>query len=203
MTKAYLDGFLEPQDEQLFCWGRNRTKPFRACPDELAFERNYHSVKREDGTWDDFVEQFIANEIESPGLPVLRRLSNGSTRITWEERSASALLLALQQLRIPAFRRMTENLNRELLSRLVRICEADADEGRGEPIILQTRRGEVRFTLDQLKAELAQSRIDPGRQSLEMFVKLAFDNIYRIYQHMKWTVHLAADRKSSSLRTAP
>ena len=61
-TKAYLDGFLERPQEQLFCWGRNRAEPFQARPDKLAFERNYHSVKREDGSWDDFIEQFIATK---------------------------------------------------------------------------------------------------------------------------------------------
>src|SRR5439155_2389604 len=140
-----LAAFLETGQEQLYCWGRNRAEPFRACPDELAFERNYHSVKRPDGNWDDFPELFIANRIEGPGLPVLRRLSDGSTRITWKERSAFALLLALQQLRVPAFRRVIENVDRELLCRLVRLYEAEAASGNEGPVILQTRRGEFRF----------------------------------------------------------
>jgi Protein of unknown function (DUF4238) len=192
VTRAYLDGFLESGQKQLYCWARNRAKPFRATPDGLAFERNYHSVKRPDGTWDDFPEQFIANHIEGPGLPVLRRLSEGSTDITWEERSAFALLLSLQQFRVPSFRRVIENLNHELLSRLVTLYEAEAEGRREVPVILQTRRGEARFTLDGLKAELEQSRNEPGRQSLETFIKLAFGSVPLIYDYMKWTVYHAS-----------
>ena len=74
VTRAYLEGFLQPREDQLFCMMRRRA-PFRARPDEIAFEKNYYSFKRSDGTWNDSAETFFATSIEDPGLPVLKRLA--------------------------------------------------------------------------------------------------------------------------------
>jgi hypothetical protein len=91
ITKAYLDGFLEPGETQLFCRMRHKEAGWRAAPDEIAFQKNYYSFKRKDGTWNDGAERFFADKIETPGLAILKKLVNGDTRLKWDERTQFAM----------------------------------------------------------------------------------------------------------------
>ena len=102
VTKAYLDGFLEPGEEHLFCWRRHKNAGFRKIPAEVAFHKNYYSFKRTDGTWNDSAETFFANKVENPGLEILKKLVAGDTRLKWEERNALAVLLSIQEQEFPS-----------------------------------------------------------------------------------------------------
>lgn len=101
VTRAYLDGFLEPGQEKLYCWGRQREGRFQARTDELAFIRNYYSVRKPDGGWDDRAEIAIANDVEAPGLKVLQKLAVGKTNLNSDERFDLSLLLAVQEFGVP------------------------------------------------------------------------------------------------------
>jgi hypothetical protein len=45
VTKAYLDGFLERGEEQLFCWMRHKNAGFRKIPAEVAFQANGRNLE--------------------------------------------------------------------------------------------------------------------------------------------------------------
>jgi hypothetical protein len=98
VTRAYLEGFLDPNQYQLWCWLRKKDKPFRALPEKIACEKDYYSFRNPNNTWNDTAERFFADQIENPGLPVLKRLAAGKTMLTWPQRRAFSLLLALQEL---------------------------------------------------------------------------------------------------------
>jgi hypothetical protein len=41
-------------------------------------QRNYYSVKRKDGTFDDTIENFLDQKVESPAMAVIRMLANSN-----------------------------------------------------------------------------------------------------------------------------
>ena len=80
MTRAYLQGFLAQDEKFLVSYGRG-LGPFRKQPDELAGQRNYYAIKNADGSWDDRLEHTIEQSVESPGLPIVKRLAHGHTKL--------------------------------------------------------------------------------------------------------------------------
>jgi hypothetical protein len=142
VTKAYLDGFLEPSEEQLFCWARPLGKLFRGKPENLAHERNYYSVRNPDGSWDDAAEELIGTSVEDPGLAVLKKLNSGKTRLNWRERLELSRLFAFQEFRVPFFRAAITQVDRELLTEILEHYHASTPKyGGSGKITLESRRG--------------------------------------------------------------
>ena len=124
VTRAYLEGFLRPFAQHLVCYGRGRG-PFRRSPEDLACQRNYYALRKEDGTWDDSVKKLIGSEVEAPpGLPVIQKLASGKTRLTWQERNRVALLIAFQEMRTPTARERARAFSRILNERVLREIKA-------------------------------------------------------------------------------
>jgi hypothetical protein len=200
VTKAYLDGFLEPEETGLFCYGRKRPKPFITAPVNLAHIRDYHSVKRADGSLDFSLEALIEREFETPGIPVLRRLSAGKASLGLSQRLALASLTALQGVRVPYEREFMDRHNRESL--LGYIQEMDEGTRRlGKPVnaieVAISTSDKVpapeawhRIERKDVEALLRETQDDPRRFSGETFLSLARD-VAEIYARMKWTLYLA------------
>jgi hypothetical protein len=117
VTKAYLEGFLGPSQRHLVCYGRGRG-PFRRSPEDLACQRNYYALKKEDGTWDDSIETLIGQTVEGPGLPVIQKLASGNTKLSWQDRNRISLLIAFQEMRTPSARERTRAFSRALNERV-------------------------------------------------------------------------------------
>jgi hypothetical protein len=203
VTKSYLDGFLEPGQDQLYCWGRRKEGRFQACPDELAFIKNYYSFRGPDGEWNDTAEIAVANDVEAPGLKVLQKLAAGKTRLNWDERFDLSLLLAVQEFRVPHYREEIKNINKQLLDNvLLHYQKNKIGFGNNESIGLQTRHGVSNFKIEELKKEQARLARDTGEESLRMTLSLATDMSY-LYRHMKWTLHSASGRESFTTSDCP
>jgi len=196
VTKAYLDGFLEKNEEQLFCLLRHRLTSFRSLPEKIAFERNYYAFKNKDGSWNDGAERFFAEKIEEPGLPILKKLAAGRTRINWSERNNLAMLLAVQEFRVPFYRREFSRLHQELTRNIVEAYEAITDRrGLTGYVKMQAGPEPVRVSIDVLKAELKESADFSKKKELAVLFSTAM-SLAEIYLHMKWTVHYATGEKS-------
>ena len=197
MTKAYLDGFVEPNERLLFCYGRRNPEAFRAAPENLAHRRDYHSFKREDGTLDFTLETQIGQQIESPGIPIIRMLSDGKTNLDKAQRFCLARFIALQNVRVPYEREfMDQHYKIELEGYL-----ADMDEmsrQRGFPVDAievavnatgqEPKPHEWRWERrDIVNAKLRDLEADPQRFSRESFFDLA-EKLAKIIFDMKWTV---------------
>lgn len=199
VTKAYLEGFLEPQEKHILCYGRRRQQAFRRRPDDLAKQRDYYSFKRPDGTWDDTLEHLLDEKVESPGIVVLRKLVSGDTRLSWTDRQCLSMLVATQHMRVPYFREMIDTNYKQLVHHLL----SDYDEKERE---LGFNPGPMRFrsigpfddeaddskgallTKDQLQRTAAFLESNPGHFSLDSVLDFA-GSLAQILRHMKWTVH--------------
>lgn len=187
VTKAYLEGFLRISEQHLVCYGRGNKGPFRKAPQELASQRNYYALKKKDGTWDDSIENLLGETVEAPGLPVVRKLASGKTRLSWEERQQIAVLIAIQEMRTPATRERVRAMSKMLNERLFQ--EIKASDPEQDKIDLVGESGKrVTVTLDEIAKsheEMCDDHSMPiHRPLISSALKLA-----EYYQHMKFTVY--------------
>ncbi|MGC2546811.1 MAG: DUF4238 domain-containing protein [Silvibacterium sp.] len=201
VTKAYLEGFLEPGEKHLSCYMRRRSEPFLSMPVNLANIRDFHSFKRPDGSIDASLESLIEREIESPGIPLIRKLASGKVNLDYKQRSLVARLVGLQSVRVPYERSFMDSNNVDNLRSY--IDEMDESSRRlGQPVnaieIAVTPRDDprlikewLRITRAQILAELKEAEEDPQRSSRETFVGLA-SALEAILVKMEWTVRYAS-----------
>jgi hypothetical protein len=198
VTRAYLEGFLAPGHEHLFCYGRHRPSSFQSRPSELARERSYYSFREPGGTWNDSLEREIEQRVETPGIDVVRTLASGSTRLDWPQRDALAMLMAVQRFRVPHLRQLIDashaNMIEELLSEYDRM---QRERGPGRMWIRSIRPGtspsdrvpgRAYVSREELEAMQRSLQDDPGQFSRETLFGIAveFANMFR---RMKWIVH--------------
>lgn len=201
VTKAYLEGFLEAGEKHLLCYMRRRSEPFLSMPVNLANIRDFHSFRRPDGSIDASLETLIEREIESPGIPLIRKLASGRVNIDYKQRSLVARLVGLQSVRVPYERRFMDSNNVDNLRSY--IDEMDESARRlGQPVntieIAVAPRDDprrikkwVRITRAQVLAELKEAEEDPQRSSRETFFGLA-STLEAILVKMEWTVRYAS-----------
>ena len=188
VTRAYLEGFLNPAEEHLVCYGRRRG-PFRKSPTELASRRNYYALRKEDGTWDDSVEMLIEQTVESPGLPVVKKLASGKHRLTRQERDSLALLISFQELRTPAARERTRRFLKLVNDRIFHeIRSADPNQN---SIKIGSASGETTVTLGQL-AKSHETICDDHSMEIHRLLMDSALKLYEYYRHMKFTVYHSA-----------
>jgi hypothetical protein len=108
---GYLRSFPPDGEDALFVYRRHGTKWFRQVPENIATRKNFYSILRKDGTFDDRIEHMLARGIETPGLAALWRLKEGEVIPSWYTRESIATFLAVQYTRIPDIR---DNMHRLL-----------------------------------------------------------------------------------------
>jgi len=197
VTKSYLEGFLEPGEQTLWCYGRKKMQPFRASPDKLANIRDFHSFRRADGTIDFSLETLIDKEIESPGMPVIRKLTRGKTNLDFSQRWILSRLIALQNVRVPYERDFLDRQTKESL--MDYINDMDMESRRlGKPVNAievavsptdQVPKADawVLITRAFVENELRAIEADPGRSSRDVLFTVAAD-IAKVYVQMEWTI---------------
>lgn len=198
VTKAYLDGFLEPGEEQLVCYGRGY-KSFLKSPDALGKQRNYYALRAKDGAWDDSLEKMIESTVEVPGLPTIKKLASGKTNLNWDERRALALLIAFQEMRTPSARAQLRLMSELMTNQIVKTKDTTElprehtlflgdGKGGGNPASIGDFIDGHNLYLDDHSMAIHQASI-----------RAAFE-LQHFYTHMKFTV-LYAPNGASFLTT--
>ncbi len=186
VTRAYLDGFLSPGANQLVCYARNG-KMFSRRTQDIAKERNFYAFKNEKGEWNDSLEEIIGRTVETPGLPVIKKLAKGNTRLNWDERTALALLVAFQEVRTPASLQRTIDYTKAMTERLLR--EIRAANPTQTTIDLVGKDGMKNMVT---LAEIEESQADLEKENSFDKLKLAMGpamDLYRYYRRMKFTMY--------------
>ncbi len=185
VTKAYLEGFLRPSEQHLMCYGRGRG-PFRRSPEDLACQRNYYALKKDDGTWDDSIETLIGSTVEGPGLPIIQKLSSGNTRLTWQDRNRISLLIAFQEMRTPSARERTRAFSRALRERVSHDIKA-ADPHQNSVQIVGAS-GASTVTLDEM-LKVHDEICDDHSMEIHRSLMGAALKLSELLRYMKFTVH--------------
>ena len=186
VTKAYLDGFLAPGADQLVCYARNG-KIFPRRTRDIAKERNFYAFKNEKGEWDDSLEEIIERMAETPGLLVLQKLSKRNTRLSWDERTALALLVAFQEVRTPAsFQRAIDHTKVMTEKILYEVRAANPAQKTIDLIGKDGRKNTV--TLAEIEESQADLERENSLEKLKLGMGPAMD-LYRYYRQMKFTMY--------------
>jgi hypothetical protein len=191
VTRAYLEGFLKPGEQHLVCYGRGRNRGlFKKSPQELASQRNYYALKKPDGAWDDSIETLLGETVEGPGLPVIRKLALGKTRLSWDERQRISLLIAMQEMRTPAARERVRELSKQLNERVFHDVKAAAPDQNTIDLVGDSGK-HTTVSFDEMTRsheEMCDDHaMDIHRPLVSSALKLA-----EYYQHMKFTVYYRA-----------
>ena len=212
VTRAYLEGFLEPGQDHLYCYGRYKREHFLSSPAKIANIRDYHSFRKPDGSLDTSLEDLIGAEFESRGIPIIRKLALGKIKIDYGQRLSLAKLIALQTVRVPYEREFIDHNAKETLLEHLR----EMDEGArrlGRPVNAievaighldrLPRVGEwVRLHRSAIEAELKLLEEDPLRSSREALIFLA-KGIATVYAGMEWTIHYASGASQFTTSDCP
>lgn len=186
VTRAYLDGFLAPGESQLVCYARNG-KTFSRGTQDIAKERNFYAFKNDDGEWDDSLEHMIERTVETPGLPVLKKLANGKTRLNWPDRTALAVLVAIQEMRTPASRTRAIDHMKALTEKI--LSEVRESNPTQETIDIVGKDGKKStITLRELEESQADLEKDTSFDALKLTIGPAME-LYQYYRHMRYTVY--------------
>jgi hypothetical protein len=186
VTKAYLQGFLCPSEQHLVCYGRGGKGPFKSSPEDLACQRNYYALRKEDGTWDDSIEKLIASTVEDPGLPVIQKLASGKTRLSWQERNRIALLIAFQETRTPFARERARGFSKLLNERILQAVRS-ADPLQDSINLIGESGAANSVSLDQIVKD-HEVLCDDHAMEIHRSLTGGALKLADVYKHMKFTV---------------
>jgi Protein of unknown function (DUF4238) len=133
----------------------------------------------------------------------LKKLVAGNTRLTWDERNSLAMLLSIQEHRVPfnrsEFKRMQRELTSSIVSDYERISNREALTGyvtmQAQTTDGATTRAPGRVSIDTLRRELQEPSEDSEKKTLAVLVSTALE-LSDIYLHMKWTIYRANGKES-------
>ena len=192
----YLDGFLVPPSDKLWCYGRRRPEPYQAVPDKLARQRDFYQLP--DAPLGINLESFLEKVVEAPGLAALRQLTKKRQLLDVEARIHLARYIAFQEMRVPH----TRELHREQVSRLIQHMlqqfeGSDQTTARLQNVALvegvEGKRSEpVPITREQIEEYAKEIASNPTSFDLNKHGRRANDTA-RFSAAMRWTVFLARD----------
>ena len=192
---GFLRSFRPDGEDALFVRRRRGSSWFRQVPENIATRKNFYSVLRDDGTFDDRVEHILARGIERPGLAALWKLNEGEVVPSLYSREAIALFLAVQYTRVPQIR---ENMHRLLKVVADEFTNEILDEDFLPQRLQETEsidRKTAERTARQLKTLVKAGHIRPvvkEEASMKMLFMAVEDSAYG-FMDMDWLV-LAADK---------
>jgi hypothetical protein len=190
----YLDGFLAPGNDKLWCYGRRRPVPFRQIPDKLARGRDLYRLPN--APPDTNIESLLERYVEGPGLAALRKLVGNKQPLGIEDRIHLARYMAFQEMRVPHIR----EVNREHMSESIKHMLRGFQETGSAKVVVQQgalvegrvvkRDDPLTLTRDDIDAYAKEIANNPDSFDLKHMVEFA-NEITEFYTNMRWTVLLA------------
>lgn len=186
----YLDGFLEPGEERLWCHARGRREPYPAISRKLARKRDFYQLPN--STADQNLENYLGL-IEVPGLEALRELVTNRQPLTMEKRIHLARYVAYQEMRVPYSREVMREQNRRSLTEYLEILDqngVERAEVQGGPLVngrLLVGSQPYKIARAEIVEALADIDANPETFDLEHMVHLA-DKMTTFYSFMRWDV---------------
>jgi Protein of unknown function (DUF4238) len=193
VPRSYLEGFADAGG-QLHIYERGKEQPFVLAPEKAARQRNYYSVRRKDGTFDDTIEHFLDKSVEAPAVAVICKLVNGYQQPTWEDRIALARWIAFQEHRTPLQRGGFEQMAQKLLKQTMQMMAASP--GYLEHVLAELAEQGEQFgvTADDLRKSIEQDGFEIEVNPIfSLDTMLISEEFVPIIASMRWTLMSGAD----------
>jgi hypothetical protein len=109
IPQHYLKGFTDsPDSPYIWVYEKGSRQPFRAPAKAIAFENHFYTFTADDGTRDsNAIENFLADEIESPAAPILIKVRDRQMISETEKETLARYLVVLLK-RVPMQRQRLE-----------------------------------------------------------------------------------------------
>jgi hypothetical protein len=206
-TASLLAGFTPDgkRDSQLYVYERNTERAFRLPPDKAAKRRNYYSIPKQDGGFDDRVDVMLT-KLEEQASPGLKKLLARNYDLTVFERALIAYLIAFQEFRTPWARAMFQQMEVSMMEQLMHVSARTP--GYIERVLSELKaKGEVdhSVTPDELRDALENDGIRLRalpHMGIDTMVSMG-QTIGNIYTGMRWTILLAQNGAAFLTSDAP
>lgn len=116
------------EEKRLYLYDVQESKIVPSTPKDVFLQRNLHSVITNDGTVDHNMIEDEFMQLEGNGLKAINEILAGGD-FTDERKDWAAVLLALQQLRTPVYRKSIEAVIKGQLSAVAKVLDARGDFG--------------------------------------------------------------------------
>ena len=115
IPQFYLEGFIDPKNHP-FVWIYEKGKDcvFKSKPENIAFEKHYHSYITTTGEKDTETIEDILNKFETPVAPIFEKLRFFHMP-NEEERKTFSCYLGISLTRVPNFRKNVDSVVAKLL----------------------------------------------------------------------------------------
>lgn len=192
VTAAYLRKFATGSGRRamLYVYERDRDEPYRQKPERAARVTNYYSIRKEDGSWDDSIEDLLG-QVESTAVPLIERLAIADFEPSWNDRINISTFIGFQEFRVPWTRQQMENLYKGLISHMMRFTAAVPGQMEADLERMKAKGIDVKdVTADQLREMIKGGRyeieVNPAASLMPMLEQVP--EVSQIYAQMMWTV---------------
>jgi hypothetical protein len=179
----YLKGFtIENSPEYIWRYEKYKKYPIELNLKDAAVEKYYYSYKNVDGVIDyDTIENYLAEDIENPAVPVLNKLRN-KQHINDDEKYRLSRYMAIMLKRVPKHRQkikiMSPKVFEEERKELLKIVDNALNTYPEKKDLLEERRKQINDIIDKYKDDLPD----------EFYVRLINDSFTDITYSMNWRV---------------
>jgi len=175
-------------------------------PDELETANTllrdiFYAVTRQDGTFDDTIEQFLDEKVESPAMAVVRKLATSNKQPSWEERIALMRWISFQEFRTPLQRGGIEQIAGKIIKQtmlLMARAPGAIEEGLAK---LKEQGKDYGVTAEDLRKSVEEDAFEiQVNPVLSLDVMMQAEEFVPILAEMQWT--LVTARNGTALVTS-
>jgi hypothetical protein len=193
VTRAYLENMPAKGETRLWVYQRDSNRVFRNIPENLASIRAFYTVTSK-GVENDQFEKLLATEIERPGIPIIRKLSTDAEQLGWQELTAAATLVAMQELRVPFKRQQISIMMKSAGDSRLKSAMARPDFFE-ESLAQLKREGKIAASVsaEKMRQIFDRGEIDvvPTESGVLWALSLMLKPAIETFVAMKWTVLVA------------
>jgi hypothetical protein len=166
-------------------------EPRSAIPENVSIENNFYSFEREDGTWDNLLDDWIT-KVEGKATPVYVKLLDGKIPTYSQHKYDFAQYLALTYVRTRAMRRMSA----ETIGQMMQVKHyAHAENSKAfEAGVARYEKDKGKILTPEAKEDLRKSLLDPSGLIMTLPKALGFagfhvlDDLTDIFLNTHWSL---------------
>jgi Protein of unknown function (DUF4238) len=166
-------------------------EPRSAIPANVSIENNFYSFEREDGTWDNLLDDWIT-KVEGKATPVYVKLLDGKTPPYSQDKYDFAQYLALTYVRTRTMRRMSA----ETIGQMMQVKHyAHAENSKAFEVgVARYEKDKGKILTPEAKEDLRKSLLDPSGFIMSLPKDLGFagfhvlDDLTDIFLNTHWSL---------------
>jgi len=192
IPQLHLKNFVGSQPfGHIWTYSKSSLHTFSSIPKETGFQRYFYGIRKEDGSIDNSVEDWLA-EVEGVSAPIYQKLLDGNLSLSNQERTEFSVFLATMKLRSPAMRRIYA----DGFSKFIQVqayARASSKKGFEEylkqyqadtgKVFNPTEKEELRRDLQDMSGFVIDI---PQEQTLPAFTSV--NKLAEIFFHMTWSI---------------